>query len=255
MISKVTNITNYPWLCSTSAKLVDNEQNYVCDNERDLDDEVTMDAYGLAGLRVVYYKTYEDLNRDKLYGEDQLKMIERSWFFMGYIQQLPSNVRTYHLDGIWGEDTVTMYCSIDAFKYYSTYGNIDKNTPEIYDIAEPKIGDIIYIPQNDVFYRIHDVKYYTEAFGLAKHTYTLTLKVYRDNKWSISADSPTLMDRNDPVYKIAPESLPVQYEINDPLKINDDLHDHETVNMFDYGYKPEEETNENPAYYDPFGGW
>lgn len=255
MVSKITNTQMFPWLCNTSAKLTDESDNFVCENETDMVDDVTLDAYGLAGIKVVYYKVYEDLKRDQLYGEDQLKMIERSWYINGYINQLPPNVRSYQLQGIWGEDTITMYCSIQAFKYYSTYGNIDKNTPEIYDAVEPKIDDIIYVPQNDVFYRIHDVKYYTEAFGLAKHTYTLTLKVYKDNKWTISANSPTISDPNDPVYKIAPESLPEQYKINDPLKINDDLKAHESVNMFDYGYSAKDETNENPAYYDPFGGW
>lgn len=255
MSSTITSLASFPWLCSSSAKLTDDSDNYVCENETDLADDVTLDAYGLAGLKVVYYRVYEDLKRDQLYGEDQLKMIERSWYFTGYIDKLPPNVRSYQLQGIWGEDTVTMYCSIAAFGYYSTYGNVDKNTPEVYSEVVPRIDDIIYIPQNGVFYRIHDVKYFTEAFGLSKHTYTLTLKVYKDNKWTISADSPTLADPSDPVYKIAPDSLPSQYNRNDPLKINDDLSAHKTVNMFDYSYKSEDEKENNPAYYDPFGGW
>lgn len=220
-MAKITDTSLFPWLCSTSGMLLDNQDNIVCENETDLVDDATLDAYGLAGLKCVFYRVHENLKRDELFGEDQLKQIERSWYFMGYIEKLPPNVRSYQLQGIWGEDVVTMYCSIEAFKYYSTYGNIDKNTPEIYDSAEPRIDDIIYIPQNDTFYRIHDVKYYSEAFGLAKHTYTLTLKVYKDDKWSVSANSPTLADFTDPIYKIAPDSLSAQYQINDPLKLND----------------------------------
>lgn len=255
MISKITDTSMFPWLCSTSAKLLDDNENYICENEKDLSDDVTLDAYNLAGLKCIFYRVYEDLKRDQLFGEDQLKMIERSWYFIGYVSQLPPNVRTYQLQGIYGEDTITMYCSINAFKYYSTYGNIDKNTPEVYEQVQPRIDDIIYLPQNEVFYRIHDVKYYTEAFGLAKHTYTLTLKVYKDNKWTISANSPTLSNPNDPVYKIAPNSLSSQYNINDSLKINDDIKNHENVNTFDYSYKSKDEKTDNPAYYDPFGGW
>ena len=195
------------------------------------------------------------MERDELFGEDQLREIERSWYFMGYVQQLPPNVRTYQLQGIWGEDTVTLYASINAFNYFSTYGGYDKNTPEVYDECPAKIGDIVYINPNDTFYRVVDVKYYTEAFGLAKHTYTMTLKVYKDNKWSVSASSPTLANSADPIYDVAPYCLSAQYNFNDPLKTNDDVTAHETVNTFDYVYKDPEIKEENPEYYDPFGGW
>ena len=114
-----------------------------------------------------------------------------------------------------------MFASIDAFNYYSTYGGVDKNTPEVYEEQPPSIGDIIYIPANDYFYRIVDVKYYEQAFGLKPHTYTFTLKVYKDNKYTISATSPTLSNPADPIYQVAPDALPNQYEIKDVLATND----------------------------------
>lgn len=251
----VTSTEQYPWLCPTTAALADNKNNLMCDNDADVADDATLDAYGLYGIKCVYYHVSEDLLRDKLYGEDQLREIERSWYFMGYIEQLPPNVRTYQLQGIWGEDMVTMYASRGAFDYYSTYGGTDKNTPEVYEECPAKIGDIIYIPANDYFYRIVDVKYYSEAFGLQSHTYTLTLKVYKDNKWSISANSPTLSDINDPIYKVAPSSLSAQYAINDILAINNDLTANKTVQMYNNEYVDKEIKEENPLYYDPFAGW
>ena len=254
-MATIKNTSMFPWLCSTTAALADDKDNIVCSNEEDTVDDVTLDAYGLYGIKCTYYHVSEDLNRDKLYGEDQLREIERSWYFMGYVQQLPPNVRTYQLQGIWGEDTVTVYASINAFDYFSTYGGYDKNTPEVYNECPAKIGDIIYINPNDTFYRIVDVKYYSEAFGLAKHTYTMTLKVYKDNKWTVSANSPTLMNPQDPIYDIAPSALSGQYNFNDPLKINADLTANKTVNMFDFRYKDPEVKEENPEYYDPFAGW
>lgn len=254
-MNTVKSTEMYPWLCSTTGALADNKNNIMCDNDSDVADEAAMDAYGLAGIKCVYYHVTEDLNRDKLYGEDQLREIERSWYFMGYVEHLPSNVRVYQIQGIWGEDTVTMYASRGAFDYYSTYGGYDKNTPEVYEMCPAKIGDIIYIPANDYFYRIVDVKYYTEAFGLQSHTYTLTLKVYKDNKYSISANSPTLSLSSDPIYKVAPYCLSAQYEINDILAINDDLTASKTVQMYDNGYVETEIKEENPLYYDPFAGW
>jgi hypothetical protein len=112
-----------------------------------------------------------------------------------------------------------MFASIDAFNYYSTYGGYDKNTPEVYEEQPPSIGDIIYIPANETFYRIVDIKYYEQAFGLKPHTYTFTLKVYKDNKWTISGDSPTLSNVEDPIYTVANYPLPSCYQIDDPLKV------------------------------------
>ena len=216
----IKSISEYPWLCNSITKLespISDGNNLVCSNETDTVNEVVQDAYEKYGIKCVYYRVTEDLLRDKVFGEDQLRMILRSWYFNGYVEQLPPNVRTYQLQGIWGEDIVRMYASIGAFNYYSTYGGTDRNTPEVYEEQPPSIGDIIYIPANNTFYRIVDVKYYEQAFGLAPHTYTFTLKVYKDNKWTISADSPTLSNPEDPIYKVATYPLSSCYQINDPL--------------------------------------
>lgn len=256
-----TNISAYSWLCSTLSKIdnpLSDGNNIVCTNETDTVDGIVTDAYDKYGLKCVYYRVTKNLFRDKLYGEDQLRMVERAWFFNGYVEKLPPNVRTYQLQGIWGEDLVSMYASIDAFNYYSTYGGSDRNSPEIYEVCEPAIGDIIYIPANDTFYDIRDVKYYSEAFGLNKHTYTLSLKVYKDDKYTISAGSPTISDTADPIYRVAASALSAQSPIDDILKINDDLtsaYSGKIPYQTDMEYKYPESKKDNPRYYDPFDGW
>lgn len=223
MVTTVKDITDYPWLCNTVTKLdnpISDGNNIVCTNETDTVDTVVQDAYEKFGLKCVYYRVSEDLLRDKLFGEDQLRMIQRAWYFNGYIEEMPPNVRNYQLQGIWGEDVVRMYASIGAFNYYSTYGGYDRNTPEVYGEQPPSIGDIIYVPANDTFYRIVDVKYYEQAFGLEPHTYTFTLRVYKDNKWTVSANSPTISDPADPIYQVASYPLSSCYQIDDPLKVN-----------------------------------
>lgn len=256
-----TNISSYPWLCGTLKNIINptsDGNNRICSNETDMADGAAMDAYGMFGIKAVYYRVSEDLKRDELYGEDQLRIIQRSWYFDGYIEKIPPNVRSYQLQGIWGEDTVTMYASIGAFDYYSTYGGVDKNTPEVYEPQPPSIGDIIYIPANNYFYEVRDVKYYNEVFGLQKHTYTLTLKMYKDNKWTIDTTSPTLSDPNDPIYKVAPSALKDQYNFKDPLDINKDLtsaYKAQDPYNTDMEYKYPEAKDSNPKYYDPFDGW
>ena len=243
-----TNISAYPWLCSTMKK----QQDYECgssdngssisQNESNNVEAFTTEAYGTFGLQCIYYKVSEHLRRDKIFGEDQLQVVERAFNFIMYTEQLPPNVRTYQLQGIWGEDVITSYVGITAFKYWSTYGGSDRNTPLVYDDFVPRIGDVVYLPQNDTFYEIRDVKYYQEAFGLASHTYTLTLKVYKDTKLTILNDSPTI-PQEDPVWAVATQDFPEQYNINDPLKKNVLLDDQElkkskNVNHMDVLYNP-----------------
>lgn len=247
-----TNISAYDWLCST-IKTYDpcssDVSNMVGDDEATRNDLHTSEAYGMFGLKLTYYKIKEDLKRDVVYGEDQLRYIERSWYFDGYVNSIPPNVRTYELQGIWGEDLVTVYCGIAAFNYFSTYGESDKNTPEIYDKVEPCIGDIIYFQANDMFYEIRDVKYYDEAFGMKSHTYTLSLKVYKDMKVTIDTSNPTLSNTSDPIYRVAPDTLSGQYNINDVLKINDEV---KKERWSDVLY---DEKNNKENVIDPFYGW
>ena len=243
-----TNISAYPWLCSTMKK----QQDYDCgtgDNGSSIStsesnnvEAFTTEAYGTFGLQCIYYKVSEHLRRDKIFGEDQLQVVERAFNFIMYTEQLPPNVRTYQLQGIWGEDVITSYVGITAFKYWSTYGGSDRNTPLVYDDFVPRIGDVVYLPQNDTFYEIRDVKYYQEAFGLASHTYTLTLKVYKDTKLTILNNSPTI-PQEDPIWAVATQDFPEQYNINDPLKKNVLLDDQElkkskNVNHMDVLYNP-----------------
>ena len=257
-----TNITAYPWLCSTMPKTNDwdcysSAGNIVTDEEGKNAEAFTTEAYGTFGLQSVYYKVSENLVRDKIYGEDQLQVIERAFNFMMYTEQLPSNVRTYQLQGIWGEDVLTVFVGRTAFKYWSTYGGSDRNTPQVYDDFEPRIGDVVYLPQNDTFYEIRDVKYYQEAFGLQSHTYTLTLKVYKDSKLTILNNSPTI-PLEDPIWSVATQDFPEQYNINDPLKNNDylkyeELKKSQNANHMDVLYNPNKDYEKLEAYAETIG--
>lgn len=238
----------FPWLCPT-VRYYDTE----CDttygqnrsnNETGLVDGETIESLDLYGIHCVYYCKTHNIAYDVVYGEDQLEWISRAFNFRGYVKQMPTNVRTYKLEGIWGEDLVEMFVSNTSFRYFSTYGGYDRNTPEVYDQIIPRIEDIVYIPANKTFYEIRNVNYYNEAFGLKSHSYTLTLRVYKDIKCTVSATNPTLAitdTRNsDPIYQVASSALLAQDQYHDPLQLNDELLNidkSDTVDMFNYVYK------------------
>ena len=260
-----TNISAYPWLCGTMPKKNDwdcysSAGNVVTQEEGYNAEAFTTEAYGKYGLQSVYYKISENLVRDKIFGVDQLQVVERAFNFMMYTDNLPPNVRTYQIQGIWGEDTLTVYVGRTAFKYWSTYGGSDRNTPKVYDDFEPRIGDVVFLPLKQTlypkdqgsFWEIRDVKYYQEAFGLQPHTYTLTLKVYKDTKLTILNNSPTI-PQGDPIWSVATQDFPEQYNINDPLKNNgylkyEELKKSNNQNHMDVLYNPNKDYDKLEAY-------
>lgn len=233
----------FPWLCP-STKEYDtgcdaSSASNISDSENNLATGVTIEGLDLFGIQCVYYPVSHNIAYDVHFGEDQLEYILRAFNFRGYVQAMPTNVRTYQIEGIWGEDLVTMYVANTAFRYFSTYGGADRNTPETYDQIIPRIGDIIYIVPNKQFYEIRNVNYYTESFGLKSHTYTITLRQYKDTKYTISADNPTISAKTDPIYLVASSALSAQDQYHDILSQNDNLNNLDkstNVNYFDYTY-------------------
>ena len=252
----------YPWLCDPTQNAFDKSAckstsagNIVSDDEADNAQVYTTEAFGTFGLKFTYYKVSLDTERDKLYAEDQLQKIERAFYFIGYLDQIPPNVLTYQLQGIWGEDVVTVNVGRAAFQYWSTYGGKDRNTPKLHGAFEPRIGDVVYLEPNDTFYEIYDVKYYQNAFGLKSQTYTLTLRVYKDCKYSISTNEETLSDIKDPIYDVAPSGMKEQFNFKDPLMLNDELKNlpsSRNVNMMDPLFR---KNVNNSNTFDPFNGW
>lgn len=257
----------YPWLCPTTGRYEPgcynkDTGNRVSEGESNNAEAVTTDAYGTYGLKLVYYKISHSTTSvdetgtyDPIYGEDQLQMVERSFYFNGYTEKIPPNVRTYQLQGIWGEDLVQVFVGKTAFKYWSTYGGKDKNTPEVFEDFEPRIGDVVYFPANDTFYEIRDVKYFSEAFGLASHTYTLTLKVYKDCKYTIDTTNETLQDQSDPIYNVATSALNSAIQTEDVLKLNDVVKNLKEEDDFYQTDVMWEDKNKGEVRIDPFDGW
>lgn len=214
----------FPWLCNKkdigyNCSNDETGTNLVSKEEGSIFEDLTTEAYGKYGLKLTYYKISLDTKKDRIYAEDTLQHVERAFYINGYTETIPPNVRTYQLQGIWGEDLLTVYVGINAFKYWSTYGGADRNTPELNESFEARIGDIIYLPLNDTFYEIRDVKYYTQPFGLAKHTYTLSLKVYKDVKFTV--DNHETLWADDPIWGVATNALESQYAIKDILMLNE----------------------------------
>ena len=76
-----------------------------------------------------------------------------------------------------------------------------------------------------------------------------------DDKWTINTNDPTLSNREDPIYKVAQEDIHEQYNINDPLKINNKVTGDFPAQQYNDGYNDPEKIKDETQYYDYFKGW
>lgn len=233
------------WLCSTVREkpvyCTAADGKNVSEDDAALSERVAIEGIDLYGLKMAYYPVsehaYQDgaVSIDPLFGEQQMETIDRAFWFMGYVSQLPPNVRTYQLQGIWGEDIVQLYVSTEAFLYFSTYGGADRNTPEMHDKMPPRIGDVVYIPNNGTLYEIVDVKNWEEAFGLTPRYKLITLRVFKDNKKTVSSDPSIPAD--DPIRRESPSEVSAYQPTTDVLKIDPaETPDESRVDLFDWMY-------------------
>jgi hypothetical protein len=205
-------------------------------NERTLYEVVEEEAYNKFAIQSRYYPV--SMNKDKVFGEGNNKLVMRSFDFMPYTEsgQLPLEARTVSTMGILSPDLFNIHISIRNFNVMSTYNTL--GVSGVYPSYSPMIGDIIYFKYNKKFYRVLMVKLETEIFLQGKHTYTLVLEMLRDVNYTFSNE---LLFASDPIIDINPTN-------KDAFAINDYI-DVEKERVL---YKPK--TEECPPN-DPFNDW
>lgn len=234
------------------------------DNERDLYSNLTDDAFNKFAPTWTYYKTSYDPEKDPIYGEDNTRFIQRKFFVKGYIDDMPEEVTNYHISGIMGIDIVRVFITKSHFKLASTYGlAIDEgefneefsqdptavtNGENTYESFTPKIGDILLLNSNKIFYEIINIRDTLEQFLNKPNNYELVLRVYKDNKLTVDKTHPTLQNPDDLIYTVAQENFEDFENFTDYLKINK-----EVLDEFDKFKFEEKEPKDNID--DVFGGW
>jgi hypothetical protein len=213
------------------------------DNERELYDTLITDTYNKFASVWVYYPTTYNITYDRVFKEDRNKFVVRAFSAMGFIEDIPPEHKTWQLEGIMGMDIVRAYFSIDHFTEASTFSGI---TSGIYETYQPTVGDICYLTPNNVFYEVINVKTTVEQFMNRSHNYELVLRVFRDNKMTVSADSPTL-PFTDPIYTVCTSAQSATERFHDYLAINPEIS--VLVSAIEYVPKPGEKSS------NAFGGW
>jgi len=236
---------------------------------------LTSEAYGNFGFEVQYYLKSIETDKDQLYGEDPLHNVERRFKLQLYTSNIPTMQKNYELQGMVYQELINCQCTIQHFYEASQLSYPDMQS--IYEPEVPKIGDIVYVEYSDTYYEVVNVKEFAESstFLAVPMTYTFILRVWRNNHEFVDEQNvnPDKMDEFRKYAELAEtfnldtststtdKTSEVSHE-SDMLATNEDVKKDvdknnkpkDNVNSH-VVYKSDEIKEDNPAYFDPFGGW
>jgi hypothetical protein len=236
---------------------------------------LTSEAYGNFGFEVQYYLKGIETDKDQLYGEDPLHNVERRFKLQLYTSNIPTMQKNYELQGMVYQELINCQCTIQHFYEASQLSYPDMQS--IYEPEVPKIGDIVYVEYSDTYYEVVNVKEFAESstFLAVPMTYTFILRVWRNNHEFVDEQNvnPDKMDEfrkyaelaetfnldtststTDKTTEVSHESdmlatnEDVKKDVDENNKPKDNVNSHVV-------YKSDEIKEDNPAYFDPFGGW
>lgn len=179
-------------------------------NEQNLYDILLMETYNKYGVECTYYQSTFDTNYNKVFGEDGNRQFTRSFPIMTYYQ-LPKEMELWSKFGIEGLDNFQMSVSK---RHFSAACIANDN---IYVV--PKVGDVIKATYNNRFYEVIDVGEEEEIFLQKKHTWILTVSVFRDEHVRVSntLSADILADYTDKTSDIFDLSATIETENDDIL--------------------------------------
>lgn len=236
---------------------------------------LTSEAYGNFGFEVQYYLKSIETDKDQLYGEDPLHNVERRFKLQLYTSNIPTMQKNYELQGMVYQELINCQCTIQHFYEASQLSYPDMQS--IYEPEVPKIGDIVYVEYSDTYYEVVNVKEFAESstFLAVPMTYTFIIRVWRNNHEFVDEQNvnPDKMDEFRKYAELAEtfnldtststtdKTTEVSHE-SDMLATNEDIKKDvdknnkpkDNVNSH-VVYKSDEIKEDNPAYFDPFGGW
>lgn len=236
---------------------------------------LTSEAYGNFGFEVQYYLKSIETDKDQLYGEDPLHNVERRFKLQLYTSNIPTMQKNYELQGMVYQELINCQCTIQHFYEASQLSYPDMQS--IYEPEVPKIGDIVYVEYSDTYYEVVNVKEFAESstFLAVPMTYTFILRVWRNNHEFVDEQNvnPDKMDEFRKYAELAEtfnldtststtdKTTEVSHEFdmlatNEDVKKDVDKNNKPKDNVNSHVvYKSDEIKEDNPAYFDPFGGW
>ena len=202
------------------------------DGERELYDVLQMEAWNSFGVNMIYYVTDYTKSNEPIFGEDNDRIVLRTFDSTGFMDQLPREDRNVPQFGIEGLDLFKLYLNKLHFEVASTYAG---SQSAIYDAYRPQTGDIIHLDYNDIFYEVTHVKDKVEQFLQRSHAWDLSLREYKDVHLTLSSE-------------VSSSELSAYVDQNDYLEQNQDIDNEKSAILYTSG------VTEEPSR-DPFASW
>lgn len=151
-------------------------------NERKLYDLLITESYNKHAVCCDYFIVTDNIDYDKLFGEDNDRYITKRLTNVMIYFILPKETKNFTLQGIEWSETLHAYISKRHFRTTSILQ---------YEEYMPRISDIVKSQYNDLYFEIISVKDQEEQFLQGQHAWDIILKPIRDNHLSTSADTST----------------------------------------------------------------
>jgi len=148
------------------------------DNERELFQVMQTEAYNTFGVPTYYYKMNYNLSgSDKIWGENNNRIIDEYWSDVQVYFQLPRENKQWNRFGIEGLENFTMFMSKEHFDFITSGEWI------------PRQGDLIQTEYNSNMYEIVEVKEEQGMYLLDKrYTWQLVVSPFKDERVAISGN-------------------------------------------------------------------
>jgi hypothetical protein len=152
-------------------------------NESSLYDTLNTGMINQYGVPAVWYMVDYSTNNEKVFGEDNDRLVQRKFNIVYMIDQLLQDDKLWSKWGVEGMDNFRIYISKPHFREASKY---DPNGVLAYYQYEPKPGDILMSTHNNVFYEAIEVKNRYELFLQRSHTWEVTLRPLVNKHYTLS---------------------------------------------------------------------
>jgi len=178
-------------------------QNKRYDADRNLYENLLTEGFNIQGNPCMYYVVNYDTSADQLFGEDDLRPIERRFPIMAFFE-LPKEENLYGKFGLEELDNFEMHVSKKHFQTASQYETSGVSlfpvTPPadvsgVYPIVEPKQGDLLRAEYNNTYYEILEVKQEEEMFLQVKHAWRFIVRIMSDQNLTFSSATSGAMSQ------------------------------------------------------------
>jgi hypothetical protein len=163
-------------------------------NEKKLYNQLLTGYINNHGVKLTFFVVDYNTSYNSIFGEDSDRTVVRKFPIMGMFE-LPQQERVGNVFGIDEIDTFHIHVSKKHFESASKLNHLgSQSAGYVYPSYEPKAGDVLKANYNNTYYQVLDCRGERDTqFLQEKHSWDMTVRVMRNNHYSLSAATSATM--------------------------------------------------------------